>query len=52
MVELNILISYITSFEISTSHMVIDPLTKLIPRDVFKAYVRELGLYKFWSLYQ
>jgi hypothetical protein len=36
---------------ISTSHVVVDPLTKLIPRDVFKAYVRELGLYRFWSLY-
>ena len=32
---------------ISTSHMVIDPLTKLIPRDAFKAYVRELGLHRF-----
>lgn len=32
---------------ISTSHMVIDPLTKLIPKDVFKAYVMELGLYRF-----
>lgn len=32
---------------ISTSHIVIDPLTKLIPRDVFKAYVRELGSRRF-----
>lgn len=29
---------------ISTSDMVADPLTKPIPRDVFRAHVRSLGL--------
>lgn len=31
---------------ISTGMMLVDPLTKPIPRDVFQAHMRSLGLYR------